>query len=358
MRIDIKGPIVSDADQRIYDWLKIPATSPSKVANIIQNAINNNVKDLTVVINSGGGSVFYASEIYTELRKFAGNIKVEIVGVAASAATVIAMAGNVVTMSPTGMMMIHNASNGAYGDYRVMDHNSDFLQKVNKTIINAYVAKTGKSIDELKNMMNEETWMTAQEAKEAGFIDEIMFEEEVSAVANANTHMLNGSLLPKEVVDRMRELLANQEIEVSALNTIEVPKNNNKKGVKKSMDLETLKNEYPELVKQIQNEAREKAIASERKRIQEIKNIAVPGAEEIINKAMFETGASAGEVAIQILQNEEIKKSMSVQNTSTQILQNIKEDAAPLNKVESGALPQNGYDEIDALVNKVCGGDK
>lgn len=359
MRIDIKGPIISDAEQWIYDLFRMPATSPSKVSNIIQNAIRNNVKELTVVINSGGGSVFYASEIYTELRKFAGNIKVEIVGVAASAASVIAMAGNTIAMTPTGMLMIHNATNWAHGDYRDMDHNSEFLQKVNKTIINAYTAKTGKSFDELKTMMDKESWMTAQEAKELGFIDEIMFENEVNAAANMNVPQLTGGVLPKEVVDRMREFIANQEIEISAFNSIEIPKNK-EEGVKKNMDLQTLKNEHPELLKQIQNEAREEAIAEERKRIQEIEAIAVPGAEEIINKAKFETGATAGEVAMQILQNEEIRKSMTLQNTSSQILQNIKDDAAPMNNIESGALPQSNEDEVDTLLNKMfgTGGDK
>ena len=347
MKIEIKGPIIPDSHQWVYDLFRIPATSPSKVSRVVENAIRNNVKELNVVINSGGGSVFSASEIYTELKKFAGNVKVEIVGVAASAASVIAMAGTHIAMAPTGQLMIHNAMNSAEGDYRVMNHNSDFLQKVNRSIMNAYISKTGKTVDELKQLMDAETWMTAQEAKEAGFIDEIMFESEVGAVASMNIPELSGGMLPEEVINRMRELLASQEKGISVVNSVGVQQNI-KEGVNKKMDLQELKNQYPELVEQIRNEAKEEAIAAERKRIQEIENIAVPGAEEIINKAKFETGATAGEVAVEILKNDALKKSM--------MLQNIKEDAQPINDVEANALPQSKDEEVDALINKVLGG--
>lgn len=347
MKIEIKGPIIPDSHQWVYDLFRIPATSPSKVSRVVENAIRNNVKELNVVINSGGGSVFSASEIYTELKKFAGNVKVEIVGVAASAASVIAMAGTHIAMAPTGQLMIHNAMNSAEGDYRVMNHNSDFLQKVNRSIMNAYISKTGKTVEELKQLMDAETWMTAQEAKEAGFIDEIMFESEVGAVASMNMPELSGGMLPEEVINRMRELLASQEKGISVVNSVGVQQNI-KEGVNKKMDLQELKNQYPELVEQIRNEAKEEAIAAERKRIQEIENIAVPGAEEIINKAKFETGATAGEVAVEILKNDALKKSM--------MLQNIKEDAQPINEVEANALPQSKDEEVDALINKVLGG--
>ncbi|MBB5148649.1 head maturation protease, ClpP-related [Ureibacillus thermosphaericus] len=347
MKIEIKGPIIPDSHQWVYDLFRIPATSPSKVSRVVENAIRNNVKELNVVINSGGGSVFSASEIYTELKKFAGNVKVEIVGVAASAASVIAMAGTHIAMAPTSQLMIHNAMNSAEGDYRVMNHNSDFLQKVNRSIMNAYISKTGKTVDELKQLMDAETWMTAQEAKEAGFIDEIMFESEVGAVASMNIPELSGGMLPEEVINRMRELLASQEKGISVVNSVGVQQNI-KEGVNKKMDLQELKNQYPELVEQIKNEAKEEAIAAERKRIQEIENIAVPGAEEIINKAKFETGATAGEVAVEILKNDALKKSM--------MLQNIKEDAQIINEVEANALPQSKDEEVDALINKVLGG--
>lgn len=342
MKIEIKGPIIGDADQWIYDWFGIPATSPGKINSLIERAVRNNDNQLLVLINSGGGSVFSASEIYTALKSFNGKVITRIVGLAASAASVIAAAGYC-EMAPTGQLMIHNASTSAYGDYNVMDDTSDFLQKVNQTIINAYKIKTKKSDEELKEMMNNTTWMTAQEAKEHGFVDAILFEDEYQATANVDHPMLVHGMLPPEVINKMREQFKN-DLTNQVVNSV----NTNERG-KPKMDLQQLKNEYPDLVKQIQDEAAAEAVATERKRIQEIENIAVPGAEEIINKAKFETGASAGEVAIDILKNDELKKSM--------MLKNIKEDAEPINQVEANALPQSNEDEVDALVDRVVGGN-
>ena len=115
-----------------------------------------------------------------------GEVTSRIVGICASAASVIAMAGNKVEMSPTAEIMIHNASTISWGDHQEMDKTSNFLKKVDKSIANAYRLKTGLSEEELLNLMGEETWLTAEEAKEKGFVDEIMFENEtIRAVASA-----------------------------------------------------------------------------------------------------------------------------------------------------------------------------
>ncbi|BAQ11455.1 phage protein [Bacillus sp. OxB-1] len=339
MKIEIRGPIVGDSEQWIYDWFGIPATSPSKVNKVIDKAIASQSSELQVVINSGGGSVFAASEIYTELRKFKGNVNVEVVGLAASAASVVAMAGTIVKMSPTASFMIHNASAIAQGDYREMDATSDLLQKVNKSIMSTYSAKTGKSDEELASMMNKETWLSAPEAKEAGFIDEIMFETEIDAVATADFPELVNGMLPKEVIDKMRIQLAN-EAGASILNSTNPEPID--KGAKNKMDLETLRNEHPDLVNQIVEEA----VANERRRIQDIENIAVPGSEEIINKAKFESGISAADTAMEILKNEKTKK--------TTLLNNIKQDAEPLNEIESGASPQKN-ENVDSFVDNILG---
>lgn len=325
MKIAIKGPIISDGDQWIYDWFGIPATSPVKVSNIIDNAIRNNVKELTVVINSGGGSVFSASEIYTELKKFSGSVKVEIVGVAASAASVIAMAGTSIEMSPTGQLMIHNAITGSWGDYREMDHTSDFLQKVNQSIMNAYTAKTGKTADELKVMMDAETWMTAQEAKEAGFVDLIMFENEVNAVANVERPELVNGMLPQEVINRMREQLANDK-SLNVINSVPIePTNKNESEVSNDMDIETLKSNHPDLYNQVFNLGKDEGVSAERDRIKEIENIAMPGSDEIINKAKFESGLSAAETAMEIVKAQKEK--------GAQMLNSIKSDASNLTNI-------------------------
>lgn len=192
--INIKGPIVASDEKWIYEIFDIEATCPKDVTSVLDNA---NGEDIQLTINSPGGDVYSASEIYTELKDYAGNVESRIVGVAASAASVIAMAGKV-KMSPTAQLMIHNASTIAIGDHNEMDKTSNFLKSVNKSISTSYQQKTGLSEEELLNLMDEETWMDAEEAKEKGFVDEIMFEDAPKAVAS-----LPGAL-PKNVIDKMR----------------------------------------------------------------------------------------------------------------------------------------------------------
>ena len=201
-KINVKGPIVSNSDAWIYEWFGIEATSPQKVNDALEKA---NGEDIEVEINSGGGSVFAGSEIYTALKSYKGNVIVKIVGLAASAASVIAMAGNKVMMSPTAQIMIHNVSSRAEGDYRDMEHTAEVLRNANNTIANAYRLKTGKTQEELLKLMDNETWMTAQKAKELGFIDEIMFDEEQQLIAN---HGYSG-LLPPEVINKIRNTIKN-----------------------------------------------------------------------------------------------------------------------------------------------------
>lgn len=192
--INIKGPIVPSDEKWIYDIFDIEATCAKDVTDVLKNA---NGEDIQLTINSPGGDVYTASEIYTELKDYDGYVESRIVGVAASAASVIAMAGKV-KMSPTAQMMIHNASTIAIGDHNEMDRTSNFLKSVNKSISTSYQQKTGLSEEELLNLMDEETWMDAEEAKEKGFVDEIMFEDAPRAVAS-----LPG-VLPKNVIDKMR----------------------------------------------------------------------------------------------------------------------------------------------------------
>ena len=107
MKINIKGPIVRDNEAWIYDYFEMESTSPKKIQSELDKA---NGQSIDVDINSGGGSVFAGSEIYTAIKSYKGDVTVRIVGLAASAASVIAMAGKKVMMSPTAQLMIHNVS--------------------------------------------------------------------------------------------------------------------------------------------------------------------------------------------------------------------------------------------------------
>lgn len=130
--------------------------------------------DITVWINSPGGDCVAAARIYNMLREYEGNVTVKIDGIAASAASVIAMAGDKVLMSPVSMMMIHNPMTIAFGDSGEMQKAIDMLKSVKDSIINAYEIKTGLSRTKFAHLMDAETWMDAGKAVELGFADEII----------------------------------------------------------------------------------------------------------------------------------------------------------------------------------------
>ena len=136
------------------------------------NAGNGNI---TVWINSLGGDVFAAAQIYNMLRDYKGSVTVKIDGIAASAASVIAMAGDTVCVSPVAMMMIHNPATMAMGETRDMQKAIAMLNEVKESILNAYEFKTGLTRARLSHMMDDETWFNAKKAVELGFADKILF---------------------------------------------------------------------------------------------------------------------------------------------------------------------------------------
>ena len=134
--------------------------------------------DITVWINSPGGDVFCASQIYNMLMDYPGKVTVKIDGIAASAASVIAMAGGEVFMSPVSMMMIHNPMTIAFGDSTEMEKAIAMLDEVKESIINAYELKTGLSRAKLSHLMDAESWFNAKKAVELGFADQVMFQQD------------------------------------------------------------------------------------------------------------------------------------------------------------------------------------
>lgn len=133
--------------------------------------------DITVWINSPGGDCVAAAQIYNMLMDYKGKVTVKIDGIAASAASVIAMAGTEVLMSPVSMLMIHNPMTVAFGDTAEMQKAIEMLGSVKDSIINAYEIKTGLSRAKLSHLMDAETWMDANKAVELGFADAIMQRE-------------------------------------------------------------------------------------------------------------------------------------------------------------------------------------
>lgn len=134
--------------------------------------------NITVWINSPGGDVFAAAQIYNMLMDYKGNVTVRIDGLAASAASVIAMAGTTVEMSPVGMLMVHNPSTAVIGNTKEMQAAIQMLDEVKESILNAYELKTGQPRQQLSDLMDAESWMNAKKAVEMGFADKILFANE------------------------------------------------------------------------------------------------------------------------------------------------------------------------------------
>ncbi len=167
--------------------------------------LNAGSGDITVWINSPGGDCVAAAQIFNMLKEYAGNVTVKIDGLAASAASVIAMAGDTVLMSPVSTMMIHNPSTFVAGDSSEMKKAMQMLDEVKESIINAYVQKTGANRKELSRLMDSEFWMNANEALSRGFIDGILYQEGQTTDAAEAVSM---GYSPTQVTNSLREKLA------------------------------------------------------------------------------------------------------------------------------------------------------
>ncbi|WP_447402333.1 head maturation protease, ClpP-related [Lysinibacillus sp. fkY74-1] len=204
-QIQIKGAIISNDQKEIYDWYDMESTSPYDVTQHLTG------EDVEVLINSGGGSVFAGSEIYTALKAYTGKVTVKIMSLAGSSASIIAMGGDVIEISPTAQIMIHNVSMQSGGDHHDMNQAAEILKSATEGLANAYVLKTGIAKDEILAMMDKETWLNADKAVELGFADKVMFTENkqesqpfnpLALVASFN----NESILPQQAINKFMEM--------------------------------------------------------------------------------------------------------------------------------------------------------
>ena len=173
--------------------------------------------DITLWINSPGGDVFAAAQIYNMLMDYPGQVTVKIDGLAASAASVIAMAGSQVEMSPVAMMMIHNPITVAIGDSKEMQKAIDMLAEVKESIVNAYEIKTGLSRNKISRLMDAESWFNAKKAVELGFADSILYTDEgpeknldVDAMLFSRAAVTNSLLTKLSINQKTNELVSNK----------------------------------------------------------------------------------------------------------------------------------------------------
>lgn len=176
LRID--GDIIPDDDSWLYELFDVPATHPNAFREELKQYAGQNI---VVWIDSYGGDTAAAAGIYNALKEHDGKVTVKIDGKAMSAASVIAMAGDEVLMSPLAVMMIHNPlSNPGFAYASELRKTADVLDTVKESIVNAYQAKTGKSRSKISALMDDETYLSAQKAVKNGFADGILYQNDES----------------------------------------------------------------------------------------------------------------------------------------------------------------------------------
>ncbi len=200
-KIDIKGDIASDDLVAFYDFFGMKCTYPKMVQDAIEN---DKDEEITLNIASNGGDVFAASEIYTMLKASGKRIVVNVQGLAASAASVISMAGDTVRISPTAQIMIHKASTDIRGNSDDLEHQSAVLNSIDESIALAYEMKTGLKQTELLDLMAKETWLNAKTAVDKGFADEIMFSDDEEVMVTNATHQLPG----RSAINKFKNMIA------------------------------------------------------------------------------------------------------------------------------------------------------
>ncbi len=205
-RINIRGVMIPNDYKWYYDYFGEDSTCPADVQKVLDAVLAGD--EIEVYINSPGGVIDVGSEIYTLLRSRADSVKIYITGEACSAASIAAMAAHC-EMSPTALMMVHCVSSGVSGNHSDMEHMAEVLRTADKALCTAYVQKTGMSEEEVLQMMEAETWLTAEQAKEKGLIDGIMFEkshEEIPLVAGPLF-----SLPGREQMEKVKNMLKGAE---------------------------------------------------------------------------------------------------------------------------------------------------
>ena len=306
------------------------------------------VENIILHINSPGGSVFSAVAIANTLKNHKAKITANIDGLAASAATIITSACDTVKMPKNALFMVHNPITFAYGNNQDMQKTLEMLNKVKNSIIETYLNKAKTDKETLSELMDNETWMSAEEAKEYGFIDEIL-DENVEKEVIENKLIINNMAFDisrfknfkekkiqeprvinisvnstgnsEEIADKFRDILNSTE---------------NQKNEGGNMTLEELKNKFPELYNQIFNEGKEAGITKERERMREIDNLDVSNYSELVENAKYNEPVEASVLAVNILNKQKEER--------IQKLQNIKNDSQ---NNFTPPVPNNGTAEND-----------
>lgn len=324
----------------IYDWWG--EVQSREFAEQLQ-AIT--AETIDVRINSNGGSVFAAQAIYSSLKRHPAKINVYIDGIAASAATIIMSAGDWVYMPENAMLMVHNPMVGLHDSFNAdeLREFADALDAVQKTILAAYREKTGLDDETLIELLSKDRYITAAEAKELGFVDEIGPALKIAASRKGSSVIINGLTIQEDRYKRLPE---------DWRNAVESPLNQSGASGKttekerKVMTLDEFKAQHPELYKAAMAAGQEQ----ERARIKAIDEMVMPGYEALAAKAKFETGLAPEAFAVELIKAEKAAKE--------RFLAERQKDAEEVNGVEQGGDPgADGEDaKLQAVANAMAGG--
>lgn len=388
-KIKLTGAIVDNDTARVYRWIGFDAISAKAVDIAIKDLEEG--EELEIDLNSPGGYCSVGAEIYTMLRQASTEghrIIVNVVGEACSAATVLMCGADEVAASDVAMFMFHNASLRASGKARDMRSATECLEQTDESIVNAYVLKTGREREELHDLIDAETWMSAQRAMEYGFVDRMMFEEELpedgvvipSPVQNRIDRSIqrvatSSGLIPEDKLEVMREAMIAEmtkngkvapaqpedtttSIDVNSHSAVNI----NKTQGGNKMTLQEIYNTHPELQDEVNelvreavaeneatktqdiNQAVEQAVNAERQRIKDIEDIAGSVPADMVNKAKFEEPCDAKELAFSALKADNAK-AQAYMTAAT-------EDTAKSGAENVVVQPvEDTTDESDALAN-------
>lgn len=302
VEIKLYGEIVDSEPWWSYDELYITPTSFLREMEKLKNA-----KEITIRLHSGGGDVFVALGIYNQLKSLSAKKTVYIDGLCASAATIIACAGDVVKIPTSALYMIHDPTVTAYASFGIedLDRVKNMLEKCKLSIIEVYKTKVSLTDNEISKMMNEETWLLGEETLLHGFADEVLTQKvsfqnngKFLIANNLYTDLSKFKNIPKDI-----ELVENLTLPSVEDKLIEEPQNEESEVI---MNLEELKNKYPDLVNQIKNEGitegKEEGVKEERTRLQDLHKIRNRVDKKLLDKAMFDEPMDAKTLAFESMQ--------------------------------------------------------
>jgi len=318
MDLEIKATANGEAELHIYGVIGKEENNPKDLISRLKSIKS---ETLHVHINSPGGDLFTGHAIYGIIKNFKGHKITYIDGLAASAASIIAMAGDKVVMPRNTLLMIHNASTVIYGDSQEFAKAAETLEKMNATMQTVYHDKTGMAHSEIATMMNNETWFTADEALKLGFVDMVIDDIELDSHYESNGNLiLNGIDFGNAYAEKIKHHLPPPA-------TSPVANFLSKEGAHVMLTVEAFQKEHKATYDEVYTAAYQAGQTAERARIKEIEELEALGHKDILAKAKFDTGATAADVSFLIMKAE-------AQQRKTHI-KNVMADAGAVNKITS-----------------------